>query len=188
MDPDGSRIAYSSSTGNNQATNLFWKRADGVGEGQRLTDSPNLQTPFSFHRSGKYLYLAYVERRSGNADLMILPLEGDEKGGWKAGPPKTFLATPAVENSPMFSPDGRWLAYSSTESGTPEIWVRAFGGGESKWKISTGRGGLQPIWSRKRNELFYLEPLSGQLAIMVADTELTENRSARNARDAGIRV
>jgi Tol biopolymer transport system component/tRNA A-37 threonylcarbamoyl transferase component Bud32 len=167
--PDGTRIAYSSSTGNNQATNLFWKRADGVGEGQRLTDSPNPQTPFSFHQSGGYLHLAYVERRSGNADLMILPLKGDEKGGWKAGTATTFLATPAVENSPMFSPDGRWLAYSSTESGAPEIWVRAFGSGESKWKISTGRGGLQPVWSRKRNELFYMEPLGGQWAIMVAE-------------------
>ena len=76
-------------------------------------------------------------------DIMILPLEGDEKTGWKAGTPTPFLVSTASENSPMFSPDGRWLAYSSNESGAPEIYVRPFGGGEGKWKISTEKGGLQ---------------------------------------------
>ena len=68
----------------NQTTNLFWKRSDGTGEVQRLTDSPNTQTPSSFHPSGKYL--AYVERRPDTGtDIMILPLMGNEKKGGNQG-------------------------------------------------------------------------------------------------------
>ena len=52
---------------------------------------------------------------------MILPMEGDEASGWKPGKPTVFLNTPFLEEEPMFSPDGRWIAYTSTESGQPEV-------------------------------------------------------------------
>ena len=167
--PDGRRIAYGSATEKSTATNLFWKRSDGTGDAQRLTDSPNAQTPYSFHLSGRYL--AYSERTKSNVDIMILPLEGDEKAGWKPGTPIVFQGTKSIENAPAFSPDGRWLAYLSTESGPPEVYVRPFPSGEGKWKISITPGGLYPIWSRARRELFYLEPLSGQTAVMMAQYE-----------------
>jgi serine/threonine-protein kinase len=85
---------------------------------------------------------------------MILPLEGDEASGWKPGKPTTFLASPFQEVTPAFSPDGRWLAYGSNETGRPEIYVRPFPGPGGKWQISTA-GGLLPTWSPNGKELFY---------------------------------
>jgi hypothetical protein len=71
------------------------------------------------------------------------------------GKPEPFLATPSDENVPMFSPDGRWIAYRSNELGTNEIYVRPFPAGRGgKWQISTG-GGLYGIWSNNGRELFY---------------------------------
>ena len=88
---------------------------------------------------------------------MILPMEGDEASGWKPGTPTVFLSTPFGEQEPMFSPDGRWIAYYSTESGRAEVYVRPFPGPGGKWQISTD-GGTFPTWSRKRGELFYASP------------------------------
>ena len=102
---------------------------------------------------------------------MILPIEGDATTGWKPGTPRPFADTPQMENAPAFSPDGRWLAYSSAESGNTEIYVRPFPEGEGKWKVSTGIGGMNPRWSPKRSELFYAGPAGGQIAVMVVDYE-----------------
>ena len=164
--PDSRRIAYASAPDEKtQSTNIYWKRADGTGEAQRLTESANSQVPFSFHPTGKYL--AYIERRvDAMFDVMILPIEGDEKTGWKAGTPRPFAATPTLENAPAFSPDGRWLAYSSTESGRAEIYVRPFPTGQGMWKVSIEPGGMNPRWSPKRPELFYAAPVSGQVVVM----------------------
>jgi serine/threonine-protein kinase len=85
---------------------------------------------------------------------MILPMEGDEASGWKPGKPTVFLNSPFVELEPMFSPDGRWIAYFSNETGRLEVYVRPFPGPGSKWQISTD-GGTYPSWSRTRQELFY---------------------------------
>ena len=76
----------------------------------------------------------------------------------KPGKPELFLRTPFDETEPAFSPDGRWIAYASNESGRYEVYVRPFPGGapsgSGKWQISTG-GGFHPIWSRDGRELFY---------------------------------
>jgi hypothetical protein len=87
-------------------------------------------------------------------DILTLAVEGDEKSGWKPAAPQAFLNGPFGEQTPVFSPDGRWLAYRSDESGNDEIYVRAFPGPGSKWQISTG-GGVSPKWSRRGKELFY---------------------------------
>jgi serine/threonine-protein kinase len=149
--PDGKRIAFASDRA--KAFNLYWQRADGTGEVQRLTESSNPQFPSSFHPSGKYL--AFYEGSAPNSnDLMILPIEGDETSGWKPGKPSAFLNTPADEAAPMFSPDGRWIAYTSNESGRYEVFVRPFPGPGGKWQISTA-GGVEAAWSRTRRELLY---------------------------------
>ena len=77
---------------------------------QRLTESPNLQVPASWHPSGKFLAFTETRPQTGS-DLMILPMDGDEASGWKPGKPTVFLSTPFYEAEPMFSPDGRWIAY-----------------------------------------------------------------------------
>jgi Tol biopolymer transport system component len=72
--------------------------------------------------------------------------------GGKAEP---ILRTPSSERDTAFSPDGRWIAYLSSESGSPEVYVRSYPGPGGKWQVSTG-GGNQPRWSRDGRELFYL--------------------------------
>jgi serine/threonine-protein kinase len=149
--PDGSRIAFGSTR--DGTLNLYWQRADGTGEVQRLTNSPYSQGAWSFHPNGRLL--AYHELSAANQDdVLVLPIEGDEASGWKPGKPTVFVNGPFAERAPMFSPDGRWIAYQSTETGRDEVWVRPYPGPGGKWLISTG-GGTTPTWSRTRRELFY---------------------------------
>jgi len=176
--PDGRRIAFSSARADQATRNLYWQGADGTGEAERLGESKNIQIPNSWHPSGKSL--AFQEQNTQTSwDILILPLEGDDASGWKPGKPTVFLNSPFSELESRFSPDGRWLAYSSNESGRQEVYVRPFipGGSElrsdagtsdslegarmrtipgpgGKWQISTA-GGTWPKWSRSRRELFY---------------------------------
>jgi serine/threonine-protein kinase len=153
--PDGQRVAYASSrTGG--ALNLYWQRADGSEDATRLTTSPNFQYAGSWHPSGRFLAFQETRPETGT-DLLVLPLDGDEASGWRPGAPTIFLSGPFTEQYPRFSPDGRWLAYESNESGDLEIYVRPFPGPGGKWQISTG-GGTIATWSRARHELLYLAP------------------------------
>ena len=152
--PDGRRLVFGSDRAKPRITNLYWVNADGTGDVTRLTDSPASQLAYSWHPSGKFL--AFYEN-AGPPDgwnLMILPLEGDTVRGWTPDKPTLFLGTPATEVLPVFSPDGRWIAYQSNESGAFEVYVRPFPGPGGKWRIST-EGGNDPRWSRKTPELLF---------------------------------
>jgi Tol biopolymer transport system component len=153
--PDGHRLTFRASR-NAVVGNLYWQRADGSGDVQRLTDSQNWQVAGSWHPTGKFLAFGEVRPETGG-DLMMLPLEGDEVSGWRPGKPTVFLSTPFSELDPVFSPDGRWVAYTSQETGRGEVYVRPFPGPEGKWRVSTD-GGSFPTWSRTRSELFYASP------------------------------
>ena len=161
--PDGRRMVFSSVRGNRLPANLYWRPADGTGEAQRLTDSANTQYAASWHPSGKFL--AFEERSDRTAwDLMILPMDGDDASGWKPGTPTAFRNSSSSEREPMFSPDGRWIAYWSNESGLGyEVYVRPFANPNVVWQITTG-GGEHPTWSRTARELFY--SLNGQIWVM----------------------
>jgi len=150
--PDGQRIVYESS-GKGGVGNLWWIRADGGGDAQRLAESKYRQVPWSWSPGGKVLAFNQNNLATG-WDIMTMPVEGSEKNGWKPGQPKPFVNTSATEAYPAFSPDGRWIAYFSNESGQFEIYVRPFPGPGGKWQISTGGGGF-PEWSRNGKELFY---------------------------------
>jgi serine/threonine-protein kinase len=162
--PDGRRIVFASGgTGafkpnpvGQQGYNLYWRRADGTGDAQRLTESTGDQIPGSWHPNGKVLAFTEANTQTGY-DIKIVTVEGDEARGWKPGTPLVFLNGPSDEQDPQFSPDGRWIAYYSNESGQPEVYVRPYPTSVGKWRISTG-GGLYPIWSRTRSELFYITP------------------------------
>jgi serine/threonine-protein kinase len=155
--PDGSRIAYMSKRADNQTRNIYWRRADGTGEVQRLTESVNQQFVGSWHPSGKFLAFSEGNPPPMNSALMILRMEGNEVLGWKPGKPQVIANGPFSEFGPMFSPDGRWLAYQSNEFGRFEILVRPFPGPGGPWQISTD-GGTDPTWSRTRQELFFGSP------------------------------
>jgi serine/threonine-protein kinase len=173
--PDGRRIVFASARADRATLNLYWRRADGTGDEQRLTESMNQQQPASWHPSGKFLAFEQQGPQT-NADLMILPMEGDDASGWTPGKPTVFLNTPFTEHDPTFSPDGRWLAYSSNDTGRQEVYVRPFPGPGGKWQIST-EGGAGPTWSRTKQELFY-GTLNGQIMVapfrVEGDSFLTE--------------
>jgi len=127
-------------------------RSDGAGKPQSLSQSKNIQLPWSFAPDGKRL--AFFELSPGTGyDLWTVPLESDS-AGLRAGKPEVFLQTPATEMAPSFSPDGRWMAYYSNESGIYQVYVRAFPDKSGKWQISNS-GGTTPMWSRTGHELFF---------------------------------
>ena len=157
--PDGKHIIYESGS-----NGIWWIRADGAGEPQRLLEGTPL-TPNSLSPDGRRL--AYMSASPGNKpDIWTLPLDLTDPEHPKPGKPEVFLRTPAGETFSAFSPDGRWIAYSSDESGRAEVYVRPFQSSSGgKWQISTEGGGY-PFWSRDGRELYFL---SLDSHIMVAD-------------------
>jgi serine/threonine-protein kinase len=156
--PDGRRIAFTSYRDGKYG--LFWKPADGSGPEERLTASENFHLAYSFSRDGRFL--AYEEQTSkGNFDLWVLPMDGDRK-------PRPFVRTPFENNAPAFSPDGRWIAFMSTESGHSEIYVQPFPGPGGKVQISTTGGDLA-TWAATGRELFYRD--GDKVLVVPIDTQ-----------------
>jgi serine/threonine-protein kinase len=144
--PDGRYIALTNGRG------MFWSRSDGSGKPQPLTQSNNPQMPSSFTPDGKRL--AFSEPNPDGMLGIWTVAVGSDGAGLRAGKPEAFLQTALQMRSTRFSPDGRWLAYSSNESGTEQVYVRAFPDKGSKWQISNG-GGMFPIFSQSGRELFF---------------------------------
>jgi eukaryotic-like serine/threonine-protein kinase len=118
----------------------------GVGQDELLLQSDAPISPGSWSADGKFLLYHRYDPKS-DVDVWVLPLEGDRK-------PFPFLQTPFRENEGRFSPDGRWIAYRSNESGRPEVYVQTFPAGGGKWQVSTS-GGLLPQWRGDGREVFY---------------------------------
>jgi len=159
--PDGRRIVFASPRADKSAANLYWQSADGTGSAERLTESTNSQGATSWHPSGRFLLFEETAPET-NVDIMILPMDGDDVSGWRPAKPVAWVNSPFIEAEAMFSPDGRWIAYSSRESGQTEVYVRPFPGSGGKVQISNGGGNL-PTWSRTKRELFY--GLNGQIMV-----------------------
>jgi Tol biopolymer transport system component/predicted Ser/Thr protein kinase len=151
--PDGKRIVFKG-----KGNRLFWQSADGAGSAEELTTGKLSQNniPSSWSPDGQEL--AFLE---GGAvrNIWILPL--------KDRTPHVFIASQTFESAPSFSPDGRWIVYTSTESGRSEVYVRPYPGPGGKWQIST-EGGTEPVWNPKGRELFYRD---GQKMMAVDCTE-----------------
>ena len=144
--PDGKNVVYQGPGG------MFWTRADGGSQPQQLTQSKNLQYPSSFAPDGKRMAFLEISPTT-SYDLWTVPME-TTSAGLKAGIPEKFLVTNAQDRHPAFSPDARWLAYASNETGQTEVYVRAFPDTGGRWTVSAG-GGHYPIWSKNGRELFY---------------------------------
>src|ERR1700722_17676705 len=143
--PDGKWIVYTSDR-NGHAT-LYRKPADGSGAEELLLSDEQVVIPTDWSRDGKTLI--YSRGPIGNSEVWALPLEGERKG--RSVVPRTANSSTG-EGS--LSPDGRWLAYTSTESGTFEVYGVPFAGGQGKWQVSTNEG-LLPRWSTDGKELYY---------------------------------
>ena len=169
--PDGKRVAYRSQRAG--LHNIFWKPADGSGGEERLTTVGVInQTPQSFSPDGRTLVYFTQDPQTG-FDLWMLSLRGERK-------PQPFLQTPFNERAAWLSPDGRWLAYVSDESGRNEVYVRPFPGAGGKWQISTD-GAAEVAWSPKGNELFYRTGEQRE-KMMVVDIQTQPSFSAGKPR------
>jgi hypothetical protein len=167
ISPDG-RVAFSS-TLNGAVGDLYWISASGVGSPEPLlVKSPTVTHPNHISPDGRFLI--YDDHTAqGRQDLWVLPLDPPQGGERKAFP---FLATQADETFGQFSPDGKWIAYSSDESGRREVYVQGFAPDRmpavavGKWQISTA-GGDKPRWSRDGKELYYIAPDRKMMAVPV---------------------
>jgi serine/threonine-protein kinase len=139
--PDGSHVTYGSLGAFSELTQ---KPADGSAAEQSVVRGEPSLSPSSWAPDGQTLAYWTTGGTSG-ADIWVR--HADEA-------PRSFLATPFNERTPMFSPDGRWLAYVSDQSGRDEVYVQPYPGPGGRWQIST-QGGTEPMWSRNGRELFY---------------------------------
>ena len=154
--PDGKWIAYTSDR--NGHSNFYRKLSDGSGAEELLLtdDQPTFASDWT--RDGKYVI--YSRGLSpADAQLWALPLEGERK-------PRQILPR-GIDGH--VSPDGRWLAYMSFESGGPEVYVVPFGGGQGKWQVSAN-GGQAPQWSKDGKELYYVDEAYNLFAVPVKET------------------
>ena len=152
--PDARGIVYSSADGQG----LFWLRADGTGTARQLTRGVRgPQFAESFSPEGKRLVFC-EQTTNTNFDLFTVDIDWSDENQPKAAEPQVFLATSSNESAAAVSPDGRWLAYHSNETGTFEVYVRPFAGASAgdrgKWQISSG-GASSPRWVRGARELVY---------------------------------
>jgi serine/threonine-protein kinase len=141
--PDGRYIVFEGREG------LYSVRADGAERPQLVLNGEDYVTPSSFTPDGKRLL--FFESRPTGIALKTVAIE-ENAGRLHAGTPELFREIPGL--APTFSPDGRWIAFASSESGVYEIYVRAFPDDGSQVPVSSG-GGNFPVWSRTANELFY---------------------------------
>ena len=149
--PDGRYILFSA-----QGGAISWTRADGAGQPQQLLESKQALSPWSFSPDG--MHLAYFELGSTGGQILTVSVT-EENGQLKAGMPEPFFPSKFSNGNAEFSPDGRWLAYVTNESGQNEVKVRPFPqpaslGQDGSWQISNS-GGTQPKWARNRRELLY---------------------------------
>ena len=145
--PDGTRVIYRATR--KGFRNLSWRRIDGSGDEERLTNKPEVsQTPTSISRDGRWL--AFNENNPadpGGVSMWVVSLEGDRT-------PKLLLDKTGAEANPQISPDGRWFAYEGEVASRREIFVAPFQGPGPTRQVST-EGGDEPLWSHDGHELFF---------------------------------
>ena len=146
--PDGDRVAFAS-TRDDSSLSTYWKAVDGAGGAVSISADVQ-QTPSAFVLGGEALFVSQI--RAGNgSDVGILSLDGSGTIDW-------VLDSTAHESNLSLSPNGRWVAYTSDETGDHEVWVRPFPMVDgTRWRVSTG-GGRSPRWGADSRELFYQTP------------------------------
>ena len=144
--PDGRRLVLGSSPAR-RTPSLLWRAADGSDGEKGLTASGRRPIAGSVSPDGSVMAFTDQDAVPGTGnDIWLLPLP--------KGTPQPYLRTPFDEAGPMFSPDGRWIAYTSNETGRDEVYLRPFPGPGGKWQIST-EGGSEAVWSPGGREIFF---------------------------------
>ncbi len=156
--PDGERVAYIRRGPGTYR--VLAKEATGVGSEVVVFESEGGMEPVDWSPDGRFLL---IEGIGLFGDLWVVSVEGEEE-------PVHFASTPFAEHSGRFSPDGRWIAYVSNESGRPEIYIRPWPLSGGKWQVSTA-GGDGPRWRGDGAELFYLDPARHLMAVSIEAAE-----------------
>jgi Tol biopolymer transport system component len=154
---DGSRIVFGSRRNNKWG--IYQKLSNGTGTEELLFESDVLKMPMSWSTAANTV-LFYVQDPKSGTDVWALPLAGDRK-------PLPLLQTAFNESHPQISPDGKWFAYTSNETGRAEIYVQSFPPGGGKWQVSSN-GGVFARWRPDGKELFYMERPSFSKVVAVA--------------------
>ena len=146
--PDGSRIVFSSNRYGDGHNHIYITSASGAGDDQLLLPSDSDEFPTSWSRDGQSILITRFGFKA-HAGIWLVPLSGDRQ-------PKPLLQSAAFDQLlGRLSPDGRFIAYTSNESGRPEVYVQTFPPSGGKWTISSG-GGAFPLWRDDGKELFYV--------------------------------
>ena len=164
--PDGSQVVFRSSR--KGVHDLFEKPASGTADEQPLLVTSYAKSPLDWSRDGRFLLFRTQDPKTAS-DLWVLPMMGERKSF-------AVLQSSFDEIEGQFSPDGRWLAYASNDSGRYEIYIRTFPEAGGKWQVSAA-GGVQPRWQRDGHELFYVAPDARLMAVpirVVPDTRALE--------------
>lgn len=160
--PDDKSLIFSSSRSGTYQ--MYEQPVDGSGEAHRVTDGNATEVTGSWSRDGKYLAYTVPNSGSGNNQIWLLPLSGDRK-------PHPFLQASYDVLNPVISPDSKWLAFASNETGHNEVYVVPLAGGAGKWQVSSG-GGVEPRWSDAGDEISYL---SADGDLMLAEIKPSSN-------------
>jgi Tol biopolymer transport system component len=164
--PDGGRIVFASDR-NGGRLNLFQKDAGGVRPEEVLLKSEHIDIPEDWSADGRFILFRDLDPKTG-ADLWVLPMTGD------ATKPQPYLRSPFSESQGRFSPNGRWVAYASDESGRNEVYVQSFPASNKKYLVSTN-GGFQPRWRGDGKELFFLVGNRTGLNTTIASVDVIES-------------
>ncbi len=166
--PDGSQIAWTSQERDGDGVSV--KSASGLGKKDLLAMVGQSSAVLDWSRDGNHILYQAVSSATGLDVLMLSTSPG--------GKPEVLLQTPFNELRAKFSPDRRWIAYQSNESGRAEVYVASVAGVAGKWQVST-RGGSDPCWSRDGRELFYLSPDQQLMSVAVTGGESFEPGTPR---------
>jgi Tol biopolymer transport system component len=148
---DGKRVVFRRSTSKGKF-GVWWQHADGSGTAELLYEPDDIINEALMSPDGNWL-LYRTAPGTHNRDIYAVPLHGDRK-------PVLLVGGPAQESHPRISPNGKWLAYQSNETGNFEIYVRPFPENGERRQVSN-RGGSEPIWSRSGNAIYYRTPTGG---------------------------
>jgi dipeptidyl aminopeptidase/acylaminoacyl peptidase len=155
--PDGRRLAFHSQR--NGTIDLWARAASGAGADELLLSAPDNEWPLHWSRDGRFLLFQRSDL-SGGFDLWALPMTGGDRA---AIPVAT---TPFIERLGEFSPDGRWVAYETDESGQAEVVVQSFPAPGGRWPVSTD-GGSAPRWRADGRELYFVARDGTMMAVAV---------------------
>ena len=160
--PDGTRVVYSANKAQTEKTNLYLKRSDGASERELLLSSGYMDHPTDWSQDGRYVVINRGDL--GSQQIWILPTFGDRKA---------FPLFPNVaydHSDGRVSPDGRWIAYMSAETGRSEVYLTSFPTGVGKWQISSGGTIPAPLWRPDGKELYFVSEAGNLMAASIRES------------------